>query len=460
MKESIDQKGQKKGKNFLKRLSIRIFRLIRFITYDMWRITDEEVSAPRRLMINAFKSIYLSTRNFIQNDLGTQASALTLKTILSIVPMLAVLVGIAKGFGFQEIVRDFLKEYLPGHQNELDHALGYVENYLSQVQGGVFIGIGLLILLYTAFSLIATIEDTFVNIWQTNKKRTWKRRIIDYTGAFFLLPILMTVSSGLTLMMTTIKGTYFSDYIFFGPMLEFILNLIPFIIIILLITGMYIAIPTVKVHFFPALVAGVLAGVCFQIFQALYISGILWISKYNAIYGSFAAIPLLLLWIELSWTIILFGAQLCFSIQNIKKFAFEKDTSNVSRRYLDFMTIVITSLIVKRFVGSEHKPHTIDSLTNESKAPIRLVARIVHRLLDLGIIMEVNYGKDPNGEFFNPAIDPDKMTVGYILDSIDRSGSESFKVDKKDKFLAEWEATEASREGFFIPTAQTLLKNI
>ena len=142
--------------------------MILFVTRDMWRITDDEVS------------VFLTIRYFIQNDLATQASALTYRTILSIVPMLAVLIGIAKGFGIQQVVHDWLKEYLPGHQQELEQALGYVENYLAQVQGGIFVGVGLIVLLYTVFSLIATVEDTFTDIWQTNKRRTWKR---EHTSA-------------------------------------------------------------------------------------------------------------------------------------------------------------------------------------------------------------------------------------------------------------------------------------
>ena len=460
MKESIDEKEKKNDKGFFRRWSIRINRMILFVTRDMWRITDEEVSVPSRLMINSFKSVFLTIRYFIQNDLATQASALTYRTILSIVPMLAVLIGIAKGFGIQQVVHDWLKEYLPGHQQELEQALGYVENYLAQVQGGIFVGVGLIVLLYTVFSLIATVEDTFTDIWQTNKRRTWKRRVIDYMGAFFLLPILITASSGLTLMMTTIKGTYFSQYILFGPMLELILNLIPYVIIVLLFTGMYIVLPTVNVRFWPAFISGVLAGIVFQIFQALYISGILWISKYNAIYGSFAAVPLLLLWIQLSWTIVLFGAQLSFSIQNVRKFAFERDTTNVSRRYIDFITIVVASLIVKRFISDERRPHTADSLAEESKAPIRLVSEAIHRLLSIEAITEVNYAHDPKAEFFSPAIDPEKITVGFVLDRIDRYGSEHFKVDNKVRFAPEWQAIEDSRQSLHIPPADTLLKNL
>ncbi|WP_373810131.1 YihY/virulence factor BrkB family protein [Porphyromonas loveana] len=462
MKENIDKNGKKRNndRGFWQVWSIKVHRMIRFVTNDMWRLTDEDVSGPRWVTINAMKSVFLSVRYFDQNDLATKASALTYRTVISIVPMLAVLIGIAKGFGLQQYVRDWLKEYLPSHQAEFDQAFGYVENYLMQVQGGLFVGVGLIVLLYTVFALIADVEDTFVSIWQTQKRRPWKRRIIDYTGAFFLMPVFMIASSGLTLMMTTVQGTYFSEYIFFGPILSLILNLVPYVTIVLLFTGMYMALPTVRVHFLPAFIAGTLSGIVFQIFQALYMSGILWISKYNAIYGSFAVVPLLLLWIQLSWTIILFGAQLSFSIQNVRKFAFEKDTSKVSRRYMDFITIVVASLIVKRFVSDERKPRTIDSLAMESKAPIRLVADAVHRLQSVGVVMEVNYAPDTKIEYFSPAMDPDKLTVGLVLDKIDRCGSESFKVDRAAQFFSQWKLTEATRSGHFLPPADTLLRDL
>ena len=96
----------------------------------------------------------------------------------------------------------------------------------------------------------------------------------------------------------------------------------------------------------------------------------------------------------------------------------------------------------------------------ESKAPIRLVSDAVHRLQNVGVVMEVNYEPDTKVEYFSPAMDPDKLTVGMVLDKIDRYGSESFKVDRAAQFLSQWELTEAARSGHFLPPADTLLRDL
>ncbi len=460
MRQKESDKKRRGIGNWWRKVSIYSQLAVRFVSHDMWRLEDEEMSPLRRILVSSIKSVYIAIRNYVEDGTASKASALTYQSVLSIVPLLAVLVGIAKGFGLQEVVRKWLMDSLPGHQNELNQAFGFVENYLSQVQGGIFIGFGLLILLYTVIMLISSIEDTFNDIWKATKIRGWIRRIMDYMGMFILLPVLITVSSGATIIMAAVKDSSLEQFVFLGPLLENILKLLPYVIIIFIFTGLYMALPNTRVRFIPAFIAGAIAGIAFQIFQALYISGMLWISKYNAIYGSFAAVPLLLLWLQLSWVICLFGAQLSYTIQNVKKFAFEKDSSNVSRRYSDFLTILIASLIVKRFTSNNKTPHTADTLSEECKAPIRLTSEILKRLLALRIIIEVNYDNNLATEHFNPAVDPDKLSVGYLMERMDRYGSESFKVDREKRYQSQWRALLETRKGFEIPPSDTLLKDL
>lgn len=185
--------------------------------------------------------------------------------------------------------------------------------------------------------------------------------------------------------------------------------------------------------------AGILSGIAFQFFQFIYISGQIWVSKYNAIYGSFAALPLLLLWLQLSWLICLFGAEISYASQNVKKFSFERDSKNISRRYKDFLTLLIASLIVKRFVKGE-KPYTADELSDAYRIPIRITTQILYQLTELHIIIEVNYGDDERVVHYQPAIDVNKITVSYLLTRMDEYGSENFKIDTSKLFSKEWKA--------------------
>ena len=294
--------------SLLRKAETLYLRLYRFITLDMWLLSRDRLSLPLRFLVATLRVLYMTVSAYLKEGIGMLASSLSYSTVLSIVPMLAVIVGIAKGFGLQNDVRIALNNALPGHQVELDKTFAYVENYLQQVQGGLFIGVGLALLFYTVLMLISTIEDTFNRLWQAPHARPWTRRIINYLGAFVLFPLLLTISSGTTLFLSTLNHTYLSELKIISTLTSEILGLLPYVLIIFTFTVIYLLIPNVRVRFVPALIAGVVAGLSFQAFQALYINGVLWISRYNAIYGSFAAVPLALLWIQLSWIIVLLGA--------------------------------------------------------------------------------------------------------------------------------------------------------
>ena len=450
---------EKKEISRIERLKAFLNWAIHFITYDIWRITENEVSGLKEIYINAIKTIILAIRGFQSENLQTRASALTYNTMLAIVPLLAVLLGIAKGFGFQNTVREELLDYFPGHQLELDKAFEFVDSYLAQAQGGVIIGIGLILLLYTVISLISSIEDTFNDIWQINKSRPWFRKISDYLALFVILPVLMTSSSGIAIFVSTLQNSFLQHYVFLTPIVELCLHITPYVFTSLAFAGLYIALPNTKVKVVNGLIAGIIAGCAFQFFQLVYISGQIWVSKYNAIYGSFAALPLLLLWLQLSWLICLFGAELSYASQNVKKFSFERDSKNISRRYKDFLTLLIASLIIKRFANGE-KPYTADELSDSYRIPIRVTTQILYMLTELKIITEVVVGNDDRVIHYQPAMDINQISVSLLFEKIERFGSENFKIDTKGVFNKEWEMLLKTREEMVRSNENILLKDL
>lgn len=458
MKNKTDKKTADK-KPLGKRINTLLTRTIHFVTYDIWRITENEVSGLKELYINTIKTIILAIRGFNNENLQTKASALTYSTLLAIVPLLAVLLGIAKGFGFQEAVQQELFDYFPRQEQELSETFKFAERYLAQAQGGVIIGVGLILLFYTVINLISSIEDTFNDIWQIQKSRPWHRKISDYLALFLILPVLMTASSGLSIFLSTLQNSFLSNYVFFTPLVELVLNIAPFVITIMVFTGLYVSLPNTKVKFVNGLIAGVLAGSAFQFFQFIYISGQIWVNKYNAIYGSFAALPLLLLWLQLSWLICLFGAELAYASQNVKKFSFERDSKNISRRYKDFLTLLIASLIIKRFVNEE-KPYTADELSDAYRIPIRITTEILYLLTELHIIIEVNYENDERVVYYQPALDVNQITVSYLLTKMDEHGSENFKIDTSGLFNKEWHTLLKTREDMIKANSNILLKDL
>ena len=382
----------------------KIAEIWKFLTEDIWRITEGEVTRTKYSIYSIIKTIYLCIDRFIEDRVMNKAAALTYSTLLATVPILAVLFAIARGFGFSNLMEQQIHQGLGGDTEATRTILKFVESYLAETKGGIFIGVGLVMLFATVLNLINNIEITFNRIWNVKKMRSWHRMVTDYFSMLLITPILLVLSGGISLFMTTMLD-HMTEYELLTPVFKFLIGLIPFAITWLMFTGLYAFMPNTNVKFKYALIAGILAGSAYQAFQYLYIGSQLWVSKYNAIYGSFAALPLFLLWMQISWTICLFGALLTYACQNIQNFSFDKDTKNISRRYKDFTTVLIMSLIVKRFVKGI-KPYTAEELSLEYEIPIRLTRQILNLLLDIGFINETTQENEKSEEtHYLPAFD-------------------------------------------------------
>ena len=428
-----------------------------FLLDEIWRVTDDEVSKKRGMFYNALKILTLSVREFTQGGVINKASALTYNTLLAIIPILAILFAIARGFGFANLLEDQFRSGLEGQAITAETILSFIDSYLSHAKSGVFIGVGLIMLFYTVLLLTYNMERTFNSIWQVKKPRTLYRKMTDYFSMLLLLPLLIMLSSGISIFMSTIMKSM-HEYELLAPVIKFLVRLTPFILTWSMFTALYIFMPNTKVKFKYALFPGILAGTAFQFFQYLYIGSQIWVSRYNAIYGSFAAIPMFLLWTQISWSICLYGAQLCYVAQNLRNFSFSKETENISRRYHDFLCILIMSLICKRF-QTEKEPYTAESLSDEHKIPNRLTTTILYELQDLHMIYETQLDGEDEVIAYLPAVDINQMNVAMLLNRLDTAGSEAFKIDRN-RYNVPWEALTQAREDYYENTSHILLKDL
>jgi membrane protein len=328
---------------------------------------------------------------------------------------------------------------------------------MTQIKGGIFVGIGIILLLWTVLNLISNIENCFNEIYLVKKSRSYYRKITDYFSFMLLLPIFIVCSSGLSIFVSTVFSTL-KEYHLFTPFLGSLIKAAPYILTIFLFTGLYIFLPNTKVKFKNAFYAGIFAGILFQTFQYIYISGQIWVSKYNAIYGSFAALPLLLLWLQTSWFICLLGAELAYAGQNIQDYEFEADSKNISRRYKDFITLSVLSIIVKRFEAGQ-KPYTAQEISLDYKIPTRLVSEILFDLMELRLIHEVK-DEEKSLSCYQPSIDINKITVDKLLQKIDRRGSENFNIDINKTLEKVWETILKTRADMTINSKGVLVKDI
>lgn len=279
----------------------------------------------------------------------------------------------------------------------------------------------------------------------------------DYFSILLLLPLLIVLSSGLTIFMSTMVKNM-EDFVLLAPLMKFTVRLIPFILTWAMFTGLFVFMPNTKVKLKYAIIPGIIAGTAFQAFQYLYIGSQIWVSRYNAIYGSFAAIPMFLLWAQISWGICLYGAELCYVAQNLRNYSFSKETANISRRYHDFLCILIMSLICKRF-ETEEAPYTAETLSDEHKIPIRLTKKILYELQDMHMIYETAMDGDDESIGYLPSVDINRMNVAMLLNRLDIAGTEAFKIDKK-RYSSSWEALANAREEYYKSTSKILLKDL
>ena len=275
-----------------------------------------------------YRKLYLTIRFFTEKRVMTQASALSYSTLLAIVPILAVVFAIARGFGYNKYIELWFRESLSTQPQVADIIVGFVNSYLVHTQSGIFLGVGLVFMLYSVLMLISNIEDTFNQIWQLSSTRPIIRSITNYLAICFLFPIIIVVSTGLSIFMETVADTM-DGFRILGPAIRRMLSLAPCVLMSLMFIMLYVYMPNTKVRFSSAIVPGILAGIAMQVLQLAYIHSQIWVTGYNAIYGSFAALPLFMLWIQISWTICLFGAQLTFTNENMNRIGFNLESLNV-----------------------------------------------------------------------------------------------------------------------------------
>ena len=437
-------------------MNARLKSLIHFLDDGIWRIREEEVSHLQWKGYTCLKIIYLSINQFINDRIVVRASALTYSTLLSIIPILALLFAIARGFGFDTLIESQFRSGVTGAQAEL--VISWINSYLEHAQSGIFIGVGLIMLLGTVLLLIDNIERSFNAIWQVKKPRSLFRQITDYSSLILLLPVLLVISSGLSIFMSTYVKEL-QNFMVLAPVLKFFVRLIPYALIWGMFIGLYTFMPNTKVKLAHAWLPGILAGSAFQAFQYFYINSQIWVSNYNAIYGSFAAIPLFLLWTQISWSICLFGAELTYAGQNIRSLSFDQDTRNISRRYRDFISILIMSLIAKRFERNE-PPYTAAEISEEHQIPIRLTNQVLYQLQEIDLIHEVVTDQKSEDIGYQPSMDINQLNVAILLDRLDTYGSENFKIDKDEEFNDEWKVLTESREEYYKKASKVLMKDL
>lgn len=396
-----------------------------FLQRDIWRIQASKIKGPRSFWIKQLRIILLAIRGYDEDKCQLRASALTYYSLLSIVPVVAMAFGIAKGFGFQKTLGSLLIEKMPGQEEVVTRIIEFSYAMLENTQGGIIAGIGVLILFWTVIKVLGNIEISFNEIWGVRQSRPLVRKFSDYLSIMMICPILLIMSSSMTVLITSQVTLVISKLSFLGPVGDVIIGImrfLPYCVMWILFSFLYIFIPNTTVRFKSALIGGIMAGTIYQIVQWGYINSQVFVAKFGAIYGSFAALPLFLIWMQISWLIVLFGAEVSFAEQNVHTYEFEPDSLKASRRFRQLIALVITQMCVKRFDLAQ-EPLTAEEVSIELEVPIRLANDVMFNLTEARVLMEVK--KDAkNRPAYQPAHDIDDITVEHVISLMDKRGTE------------------------------------
>ncbi len=414
----------------------KVDHIIKFFTTDIWRISQGDVSPVKFLFLEIAKKLLLAVRFFTAKRVMQKASALTYSTLLAIVPIMAVVFAIARGFGYSKYIEVWFRDAFESQPQVAEVIIGFVNSYLVHTKSGVFLGIGLLFMLYTVLMLVSNVEDAFNEIWQVKKPRSIFRTFTDYLAMFFLFPIIIVLTSGISIFMANIADLM-PDFLLLGPTLRFMIDLIPYLLMSGMFIALYIFMPNTHVKPINAFFPGILAGSAMQGLQIIYIHSQIFLSSYNAVYGSFAALPLFMLWVQISWTICLFGAELCYTNQNLDFYDYDANTGEISHRYKILLNALLMSRICKRFEKGQ-KPLTALELSEQTTIPIRIVNDLLYEQMQANLIVEISNDEKGETSRYMPAEDINHLTLGVMVDRLESFGTWKIDLDVSELFSEEW----------------------
>ena len=422
----------------LKQRSLKKFSdTLQFLNADIWRLQAHKLPPRRSFWITQLRIVLLAVRRFNMNKCELRASALTFYSLLSIVPVVALAFAVAKGFGVEKVLGEQLMAKMQGQEEVAEKIIGFAQSFLENTKGGAIAGVGIVLLFWTVIKVLGNVEKSFNDIWGVKTSRAMGRKFADYLSIMMICPVLLIIASSVTVLLTTQVSAMVERLSFLGylaDVLIWLLKLVPYGVIWLVFTFVYVFMPNTKVELKSALWGGVLAGTIYQLVQLAYITFQIGVSNYGAIYGSFAALPLFLVWLQLSWLIVLLGAEISFAHQNVGTYEFEEDCLAVSHSFKRMIALMVSSLCVKHFLNAE-KPSTAEDISRQLEVPIRLVRSVLAELSDARILCEVCTDQRENIAY-QPACDIHRLTVAGVIDRLDQQGittvpvAESTSTDK------------------------------
>lgn len=382
-----------------------------FLSHGIWEIDAHELTRWRLFLLRQAQIVSLVARDFFADHCLLRASALTYSTLLSIVPLLALMFALLKGLGVHNVLEPLILERLAIGSEQIITA---IIRYINNTNVGQMGAVGMVVLTISVLTLLSNIEESFNHIWGVKETRTYLRRFADYFSVVTIGPLFLLAAISMT---TTIESQAFVQALlemaFVGQLIFLLFKVLPFVVMWAAFTGLYVFMPNTRVNFRAALVGGILGGTLWQMAQWVYVSFQVGVSRYNAIYGTLAALPIFMVWIYVSWLIVLLGLEVTYACQNLRTLRREirgRDVNFASRELVALTVLLVTA---ETFYRGE-RPWGLERISAELELPPRLARSVVEELLRLGLLSEVQDG-DGGESAYQPGRAPEILPIHEII---------------------------------------------
>lgn len=402
---------------------MNISSLYTLFTDTIFRRKEEEWhNSFVRMAVRLYKLLYYMVRGLLSHGTLVRSAALTYYTIMSLVPIIAVAFAVVKGFGLADGLTASLYGLFPQSPEVIDYLLSFAENALARTRGGLVAAVALVALFWAIIQMFSSIENAFNNIWEVKTSRSIARQWSDYLAVILIVPLFWIVANAV--------GRFAEEMLGFDDSWYFVLlsKLMSMLFIWVMFTLLYLIIPNAKVKWRSALTAGIAAGTVFLLFQWGYVYAQKAMTSYNAIYGSFAALPLFLIWLQISWEIFLIGGELSFTYQNIARFGEEHEWMKISYDQRRKVMLAAMLLVVRHF-RDRGGSMPLEAIQRDLNLPTRVVNDILFQLTRSGQLIEVHKSEDERSASYAPAYDIAQMTVYGLLQAVEQHGDRALEFD-------------------------------
>ncbi|MDR2891057.1 MAG: YihY family inner membrane protein [Alistipes sp.] len=395
-----------------------IKRIRDFLAHGVWLKQRTDLSGRWWWAVSQLRVVILTAKGFARHDTAMRSAALSFFTVMSLVPVLALVFVIFKGFGMEAAFSGYLYDLLPNQTAAVDQVVTFIGNLLERTRSGIMAVSAFFVLIWAVIQVFGNVEGAFNKIWEVKRSRSFARRFSTYMALVILVPILLLAANSVYVGMRT------SVEIFTGSVVaEILFGAASVVIVILMFSIVYFVLPNTDVKFRNALKAGVVAGIGFSLFQVVYVFIQGNLSSYNAIYGTFAAVPLFLIWMQTSWQILLFGGELSFAMQNVRDFESERQQTAVGYDDRCKIMVAVMAIVVRNYVDGRG-PTTPEQIAAEMGLPVRMVRNVAGELEDNELLLMVRGDKNSKSDAMAPGRDPHTIRLFDVIDAVSSNGDE------------------------------------